>query len=314
MSEPFFIVGPTSVGKTEIAVEAAAICRAEIVGADAFQVYAGLEQLTAKPSEEDMARVPHHLIGHVPRSETYNVARYQQEATACLRDAAARARPVLVVGGSGLYIKALTHGLSPLPPAQPDLRAELESTELPDLVARLRTLDPAAAAVIDLLNKRRVVRAVEVCLATGGRFSAQRITWDKERTPVRGIFLVRDRDDLAARIDRRTNDVLSEDALEETRAALRTPMSETASRIIGLRETGSFLAGEITRAECLDRVRTATRRYAKRQMTWFRGESFESVVDLSATGDVQTLATVIAGKINDACSSPRSVGDKPPET
>ena len=124
------IVGPTAVGKTAVAVEAAAVCGAEIVSADAFQVYAGLEHLTAKPSPDDLTRVRHHLIGHVPRSESYNVARYHQEALECLRDAAQRHRPVIVVGGSGLYLKALTHGLSPLPPAQPELRAELEHTDL----------------------------------------------------------------------------------------------------------------------------------------------------------------------------------------
>lgn len=300
--EPFFIVGPTAVGKTEVAVEAAELCGAEILSADAFQVYAGLARLTAKPSADDLARVRHHLIGHVPPSETYNVARFHREAADCLRDAAERGRPIMVVGGSGLYVKALTHGLSPLPPAQPELRAELEATALPQLLARLQMLDPAAAASIDTRNKRRVVRAVEVCITTQARFSDLQTAWRRVRPPVHGMFLFRDRGDLAERIDHRTSGLLSAEALAETRSALLTPFSDTAARIIGLKELGAFLEGRITGAGCLDSVRTATRRYAKRQMTWFRGESFDGTVNLSANVDMKACARMIADKISAAWS------------
>ncbi len=312
--EPFFIVGPTAVGKTEIAVEAAALCGAEIVSADAFQVYAGLARLTAKPSAHDLACVRHHLIGHVPRHETYSVARYHQEASACLHEVSSRGRPVIVVGGSGLYVKALTHGLSPLPPAQGELRAELERTDLPELVAELQRLDPTAARQVDTLNKRRVVRAVEVCMLTGGRFSDHQTAWQTARPPVRGVFLFREKSDLLERINRRTSKLLDEEALEEARTALRAPISATAARIIGLQEISSFLAGELTHAKCLERVQIATRRYAKRQMTWFRGETFDEVVNLSGGMDAHACARRIAQKIGTARESEFSVGDNPAET
>ncbi len=312
--EPYFIVGPTAVGKTEIAVEAAALCGAEIVSADAFQVYAGLARLTAKPSAHDLARIRHHLIGHVPRHETYSVARYHEEASACLREVSSRGRPVIVVGGSGLYVKALTHGLSPLPPARPELRAELEKTGLPELVAELQRLDPTAARQVDTKNKRRVVRAVEVCILTGGRFSDHQTAWQAARPPVRGTFLVREKADLMERINRRTGSLLDEEALEEARTALRAPFSATASRIIGLREIGSLLIGELSPSECLEQVRIATRRYAKRQMTWFRGEAFDEVVNLSDGPDAQACARNIARKIDTVRQDGFSIGDNPAET
>ena len=306
--EPFYIVGPTAVGKTAVAVEAAALCGAEIVSADAFQVYAGLEVLTAKPSRDDLTRVRHHLIGHVPRSESYHVARYHQEASQCLQDAARRERPVIVVGGSGLYIKALTHGLSPLPPAQPELRAELERTSLPELVARLQTLDPVAAGKIDIRNKRRVVRAVEVCIATGGRFSDHQITWQEERPPTHGVLLVRDKEELAERISKRAEDLLTETSLDEVREAMRSPMSETASQIIGLKEVEAFIQGKIARTKCLEQIRLTTRRYAKRQMTWFRKEAFAGTIHLTPKSDLFACAKVIAASVLGLGSSIR---DKP---
>ena len=121
MPPTFFIVGPTAVGKTTIAIAVAKRCGAEIVNADAFQLYAGLDMLTAKPSPEELRRVPHHLIGVVPLSEMYNVARYAEEAHRCLDAITRHGRPAIVVGGSGMYIKALTHGLSPPPPGAADI-------------------------------------------------------------------------------------------------------------------------------------------------------------------------------------------------
>lgn len=298
MPAPFYLAGPTAVGKTDLAVRVAERCGAEIVNADAFQVYAGLDRLTAKPSAEAQARVRHHLIGHVPLADVYNVARYESEASACLQEIASRGRPALVVGGSGLYLKALTHGLSPLPPAQPGLRAELEAANLPALIARLESLDPAAAAVIDRRNKRRVVRAVEVCLATGRRFSEQRTAWDER--PVRGMLLTRDRDDLAARIHRRTLSLLDEDGLREVEGTLSRPVSHTAVGIIGLADIGAMLAGSIGCEECLESIEIATRQYAKRQMTWFRRQSFEQTVHLTDDVDIEALVDTVAAKIGDA--------------
>ena len=168
---------------------------------------------------------------------------------------------------------------------------------MPELAARLRTLDPAAAATIDLRNKRRVVRAVEVCVATGGRFSYHRTAWSADRPPVHGVWLLRDTEDLMVRIRARTDRLLDEEALEEVRVARRTPMSDTASRIIGWNEVCAFLDGKMSRADCLEQIRLVTRRYAKRQMTWFRGETFAETVNLSVDPDVHARAREIAAKI-----------------
>ena len=297
MPTPYFVVGPTAVGKTEIAIRAAELTGAEILNADAFQVYEGLERLTAKPSRADLGRARHHLIGHVPRMESYNVARYHEEATVRLADAAKRGCPVIVVGGSGLYIKALTHGLSPLPPAQPELRAELERMDLPGLTAKLESLDPVAVAVIDRSNKRRLVRAVEVCMITGRRFSELQTVWKNERAPVHGLYLLREKKDLLGRIQHRVDALLEDDSLDEVRQALDSPLSDTAASIIGLTAIRALLMGDATRSACLESIQVATRRYAKRQMTWFRGESFEETVDLTAGMDTEECARFIAGKI-----------------
>ena len=205
MSAPFFIVGPTAVGKTGLAVALAEEQGAEIVSADAFQLYEGFDLLTAKPTLDQQTRVPHHLVGCVPVTEAYNVALYLDAARRCIERIHLRGKPVLVVGGSGLYVKALTHGLAPLPPASATLRAELEGSLSTDLLARLQTLDPATAAVIDPRNTRRLVRAVEVCLLTGQPFSSFRKEWQPLTTSVgfQGVFLFRDRSEQLARIEGR---------------------------------------------------------------------------------------------------------------
>lgn len=298
--EPFYLVGPTAVGKTDLAARTAELCGAEIVNADAFQVYAGLARLTALPSAAVMARVRHHLVGYVPLAEAYNVARYRAEAVACLRDLSAQGKQALIVGGSGMYVKALTHGLSPLPPAQAELRVMLEDTALAALMAQLESLDPATAAGIDRHNKRRVVRAVEICLLTGRPVSELRTSWQAEKQTVRGVLVVRDRDDLAGRISRRTAALLDESSVEEVRVALHQPVSDTAAGIIGFAEVAALLYGQISRAECLERIETATRRYAKRQMTWFRREAFAETIHLTTNSDVEAIARTLAARITAA--------------
>jgi tRNA dimethylallyltransferase len=283
MPETFFVVGQTAAGKTAAAIDLAGRGGGEIVSADAFQVYAGLDLLTAKPTPADRARVPHHLVGSVPLSEAYSVARFRADALACLAKIHGRGRRAIVVGGSGLYVKALTHGLSELPEADPALRAELESQEAVVLLERLQALDPAMARVIDARNKRRLVRALEVCLTTGQPVSRQRDTWVRERAPAdtRGVFLFRERADLYARIDARVEAIFAAGVLDEVRALPAGALGPTAERIIGLADIRLHLAGELTLPMCKGRLKAATRQYAKRQMTWFKRESIFEPVNLS---------------------------------
>ena len=286
----FFLAGPTAVGKTEVALAVAEACNGEIVGADAFQVYSGLDILSAKPPPEALARVPHHLVGTVPLSESYNVARYLAAAQAAIAEIHARGRRAVIVGGTGLYLRALTRGLSDIPPASPELRAELAATPLPELLARLEALDPEAAAAIDTKNPRRVSRALEICLTTGKPFSDSRQNW-KTLTPFHGVRLERDREELYARIDRRAVAMFEEGVVEEVRATLaRGGVGPTAQQIIGWREITALLRGEVSQPECLAAIQQATRRYAKRQLIWLRSEPMLAPVFLTdATGIVPVL-------------------------
>ena len=293
MQNPFFIVGPTSVGKTSLAVELAEQIGAEIVSADAFQIYRGFDLLTAKPTPEQQRRVRHHLISCVPASEAYNVARYLEAARSAMQEIARRGCPVIVVGGSGLYAKALTHGLAPLPEADPALRAELERQDAGGLLARLRCCDPVTASTIDVRNKRRLVRALEVCLLTDRPFSSLRAGWDKSRGDVspRGVFIRRDRDDLNARINHRLEAMFAHGVGEEVRTA-SSDESSTAARILGLAQIRTYLAGQIDLASCQEQIAMATRQYAKRQVTWFKRELCFEPVDATCLTDTQLLEKV----------------------
>src|ERR1043166_4266846 len=167
MTRAFFIVGPTASGKSEIAADVTREVGAEIVSADAFQIYRGLDLLTAKPESSTIAIAPHHLIGMVPIIEEMNAEKYRCDAMAAIEEINSRGRLAIIVGGSGLYIKALTHGLAPLPESDPKLRENLNAASLDDLRSRLVELDPQSAKKIDIKNRRRLVRALEICLLTG---------------------------------------------------------------------------------------------------------------------------------------------------
>jgi len=285
----FFLAGPTAVGKTEVALAVAEACNGEIVGADAFQVYRGLDLLTAKPPQESLARVPHHLVGSVPLAEAFNVARYLEAAQAAIADIRRRGRLPIVVGGTGLYLRALTRGLSDIPPASPELRAELASTPLPQLLERLETRDPEAAAAIDTKNPRRVLRALEICLVTGKPFSSFRQEWEKQ-PHFHGVLLERTREELYERIDRRTHAMFEEGVVEEVRAALAGGgVGSTAEQVIGWREITALLRSELTEADAIAAIQQTTRRYAKRQLTWFHREPLFVPISLSGENGIAAI-------------------------
>lgn len=285
----FFLAGPTAVGKTDVALAVAEACNGEIVGADAFQVYRGLDILTAKPSTEALVRVPHHLVGTVPLSDEFNVGRYLGSALAAIADIRGRGKLPIVTGGTGLYIRALTRGLSDVPPANPELREELAAASPAELLARLAELDPEAVSVIDVKNPRRVLRALEVCIITGKPFSSFRQEWQIQ-PPFHGVLLERSREELYERIDRRTVAMFEEGVVEEVRAALSAGgVSPTAEQVIGWREIGAFLRGELSREEAIAAIQQTTRHYAKRQMTWFRREPFLKPVDLTGRSDFSAI-------------------------
>jgi tRNA dimethylallyltransferase len=286
MTRAFFIVGPTATGKSEIAADVAREVGAEIVSADAFQIYRGLDLLTAKPDASTLDKAPHHLIGTIPLSEEMNAEKYRRAATCAINEINSRGKLAIVVGGSGLYIKALTHGLAPLPGSDPKLREKLNAMSLDNLRAQLVELDPEAAKKIDIKNRRRLVRALEICLITGepasevvaaGGLSAVALAKadDSGRPgssiPATGAFVFRDREELYERINQRVEAIFDRGVIEEVRAAGGT--SPTASQMIGLREIRELLAGKKSLPQCIAEIQQATRRYAKRQLTWFRRQS-----------------------------------------
>ncbi len=277
MKRVFFIVGPTAVGKSELAAGVAQRLGAEVVSADAFQIYRGLDLLTAKPDRATLAKAPHHLIGAVPLSEEMNAEKYRAMAEEII----ARGKPVIVVGGTGLYIKALTHGLAALPGANSTLREKLERTTSEELFRSLCTLDPAGAEKIDRQNQRRLIRAVEVCLLTGKPFSSQRIEWNQSLPENGVLFVTRERTELYARINQRVEEMFAAGVVEEVRA-VKDHRGPTAEKTLGLREIQALIAGEISQTECIAKIQQATRRYAKRQLTWFRRQTNFTPLNLSA--------------------------------
>ena len=296
MRHTFFIVGPTATGKSEIAADIVCEVGAEIVSADAFQIYRGLELLTAKPESSTLAKAAHHLIGTTPLSEEMNAEKYRRAALRSIGEIHSRDKRAIVVGGSGLYIKALTHGLAPLPESDPELREKLNAMSLDDLRSQLVELDPEAAKKIDLKNRRRLVRALEICLLTGKPASVQRAVvaslCEAQRADLKpdqgnasrseaatGVFVFRDREELYKRINQRVENMFKFGVIEEVRAAGVT--SPTASQMIGLREIRELLDGKMSLAQCIAEIQQTTRRYAKRQLTWFRRQTNFSPLNLS---------------------------------
>ena len=284
MRRTFFIVGPTATGKSELAGDFARETGAEIVSVDAFQVYRGLDLLTAKPGASTLAKAPHHLLGTIPLSEEMNAEKYRRAAMLAISEINARGRLAIVVGGSGLYIKTLTQGLAPLPEADRKLREKLNAMSPDELRSQLMEFDPVAARTIDTKNRRRVVRALEICLLTGKPASEVVAGVDDSGRPgspipATGVFVLRDREELYQRIDQRVKTMFEQGIIEEVRAAGAT--GATASQMIGLRQIRELLDGKMSFSQCIAEIQQATRRYAKRQLTWFRRQTNFSPLNLS---------------------------------
>ena len=289
MRRTFFIVGPTATGKSELSADVAREIGAEIVSVDAFQIYRGLDLLTAKPDASTLGKAPHHLIGTTPLHEEMNAEKYRRAASRAIEEVHSRGKLAIVVGGSGLYIKALTHGLAPMPESDQKLREKLNAMSLEKLQAQLAELDPEAAQKIDLKNRRRVVRALEICLLVGKPASEvvagvadpdKSVKARPQSAPAAsGVFVFRDREKLYARINQRVEAMFENGVIEEVQAAAK--VSSTASQMIGFREIHELLDGTMSVLQCIAAIQQATRRYAKRQLTWFRRQTNFSPLNLS---------------------------------
>jgi tRNA dimethylallyltransferase len=276
----WLIAGPTASGKSALALRLAAETGAEIVNADSMQLYADLRLITARPSPDEEARAPHHLFGTVDGADGWSVGRWLRAATAVLEEIVARDRPAIVVGGTGLYFRALTVGLAEVPQVPSDVRArageDFDRMGEMDFRGRLGFVDPAAAARIAPGDRQRLVRAWEVFAATetpltdwqnNGQAAIPPASW-------RAVALEPPRDVLYGRCDARLAAMIEAGAIEEIRAlaARQLDLTLPIMKAVGVREFSACLAGETTLAEALAAAQQQTRNYAKRQATWMRGQ------------------------------------------
>ena len=286
---PLYLAGATGGGKSSVAVALAEHTRGEIVNADAYQLYRGIEILSAAPSEADRNRVPHHLYGALDLTSECNAARYAELAEPCIAQVTKRGVLPIVVGGSGLYLKSLTHGLADLPAADPALRLRLDTLSDEELVSKLQELDPVGAEQTNLLNRRYVSRAVEICLLSGRPMSEVKAAWRDNEPEFDGVLIERPREELYARINARVPKMLAAGLIDEV-AALPPKLSNTASKAIAIREVRAHLADELTLDECVAAIQQASRRYAKRQLTWLRRETGFQKVCLSESESAESAA------------------------
>jgi tRNA dimethylallyltransferase len=283
--DAILITGPTASGKSALALKFAAETGGAVINADSMQVYEGLRVLSARPSPEEMAGLPHLLYGHVPSSTAYSTGAWIRDIAAVLETERAKGRTPVIVGGTGLYFKALTGGLSDMPVVSDDIRFRLRQRleqEGPDaLHAELQKLDPVTASRLKPADGQRIVRALEIFEATGeplSRFQAKAgpALVDPQRT--KNIVVLPDRAVLADRINRRFASMFEAGAVEEVEALLAQGLSTElpVMRAIGVPEIAAYLRSELSREAVIDRASAATRQYAKRQMTWFRNQMDQS--------------------------------------
>lgn len=269
------IAGPTASGKSALALRLAELAGGEIVNADASQVYRDLRILSARPSPEEEAKAPHHLFGHVDGAEAMSAARWAAEARAVIFDIQARGRLPILVGGTGLYIRTLLDGIAPVPEIEPAVRVTVRAIPVAAAHAALAREDPDAAARLAPTDTTRVARALEVVRSTGhplAHWQAARGGGIAGAVSLRPLVLLPDRDTLNARIDARAAAILDGGGIEEVgRLLARTlPADSPVRRAIGVPEIARLLSGGADRPETLKSLTQATRRYAKRQYTWFR--------------------------------------------
>jgi tRNA dimethylallyltransferase len=296
-SMPLALVGPTASGKSEVAMLIARLEPAiELVSIDSMQVYRGMDIGTAKPTADEQAAVRHHLIDLVDPGDDYTVAEFQTAFVGAIADIASRHRSPLLVGGTGLYLQATLDGFT-LPGRFPEVRADLEADpDTESLHRRLAELDPAGAAKMEPTNRRRIVRALEVTLGSGRRFSS--FGPGLEAYPTVGYRMIGlrwPRQALDRRIDARFDRLMERGLLAEVRGLADRPggLSATAAQALGYKELLAHLEGELSFDDAVDLVRRRTRQFARRQERWFRRDPRIEWIDVSDPAHLATLAPTL---------------------
>lgn len=268
------IAGPTAVGKTEISLKLAEYFQTEIVSSDSRQFYREMEIGTAKPSPEELARVPHHFINSLSIWESYDVKKYEKDALGLLHDLFEKHDIVIMTGGSGLFLEIVMHGMDDIPDVDPNVRQSLIDTfgqhGIGFLQEELKRLDPEYFGVVDRNNPQRLIRALEVCIGVGKPYSSFRTkkTADREFETIL-IGLEREREELYGRIDHRMDQMIAAGLIAEAEA-LFAHRHLNALQTVGYSEIFDYLAGEYSHEEAIRLLKRNSRRYAKRQLTWFK--------------------------------------------
>lgn len=272
------IAGPTASGKSGLAIDLAERWHGTIINADASQVYRDLRVLTARPTANDEARVPHRLFGQIDGADSHSAAAWAADARAAIFDTLAAGRLPILVGGTGLYLRTLLDGIAPIPDIDPDIRAMVRSLPVDDAHRALADVDPEAAGRLRASDTSRVARALEVILSTRrpiSEWQSDRIGGINDQIRLNALVLLPDRAWLTQRIDARLAAMFAGEARAEVAALLNRndiPANAPVRRAIGVAEISTWIAGDLTETEALARARMATRQYAKRQYTWFRNQ------------------------------------------
>lgn len=271
------IVGPTASGKTSLSIEIAKKLGGEIVSADSMQVYRDMDIATAKPTEEEMDGIPHHLIGFLPVGECFSVAAYKELASKAISDIIKRGSFPIVVGGTGLYIDTLINNTEFLDYEKSDIRKKLEqkaeNNGIATLFAELCEVDPETAKKLHLNDTKRIIRALEVYYSTGKTITEQRDLSHLNESEYDWCMIGLNADDrqiLYDRINKRVDIMVNNGLIDEAKSFFESDYSATAKQAIGYKELKPYLDGHISLKQALEKLKMETRRYAKRQLTWFR--------------------------------------------
>ncbi|WP_294725292.1 tRNA (adenosine(37)-N6)-dimethylallyltransferase MiaA [uncultured Fusobacterium sp.] len=295
MIKGLVIAGPTGVGKTDLSIKLAKLLNADIISADSAQIYKGMDIGTAKITAEEMQGVKHYMLDVVEPIKKYSVGDYQTAVDNILNEKERESKNIILTGGTGLYIGSITEGLSDLPAGDPVLREELLKLDSEELYKKLMELDPQAAEDIHINNRRRVERAVEVCLLTGDKFSVlSKKNIKNNNYNFLKVALERDREYLYERINLRV-DIMLEKGLEQEVRALYEKYGENLRKIniIGYTELIEYFNGQFSYEEAVENIKRNSRRYAKRQFTWFKNDPTYVWFDLDKLSEEEIINSII---------------------
>lgn len=295
MIKGLVIAGPTGVGKTDLSIKLAKLLNADIISADSAQIYKGMDIGTAKITAEEMQGVKHYMLDVVEPIKKYSVGDYQTAVDNILNEKERENKNIILTGGTGLYIGSITEGLSDLPAGDPVLREELLKLNSEELYKKLMELDPQAAEDIHINNRRRVERAVEVCLLTGDKFSVlSKKNIKNNNYNFLKVALERDREYLYERINLRV-DIMLENGLEQEVRALYEKYGENLRKIniIGYTELIEYFNGQVSYEEAVENIKRNSRRYAKRQFTWFKNDPTYVWFDLDKLSEEEIINSII---------------------